>query len=40
MYILHRVAKFVGDQYTSQTRPQKINWFNFFYTTFTFISLN
>ena len=24
MYILRRIAKFVGGQYTGQTRPQKV----------------
>ena len=26
MYILRRVAKFVNDQYTDQTRPRKDNY--------------
>ena len=25
MYIIRRMAKFVGGQYTGQTRPEKIN---------------
>ena len=25
MYILHRVAQFVGGQYTGETHPQKVN---------------
>ena len=30
MYILRRVAKFVGGQYTGQTRPQKVKYVRVF----------
>ena len=34
MYILHRLAEFVGGQYTGQTRPQKVNLLNYYHTLY------